>query len=513
MKNLHYYLHGLLFAFIAPVTVYVVYQDASIFTGPASIWNLVIFCVCLFAILSIGSCLLVRKHLPAGLIAMFAILGILHIWHVYLVIMVAILLVWALLGMVGRKIDLVHAHISALAISLSIFIYFGTHYIRFIHSADRDEYRSMAVPIKIEACSAGLENRPDIYYIVLDGYGGAGMLQDLHGYDNSGFISELEARGFIVPNKSRSNYPRTILSLSSSLNMQYLDSVSESMGDSYLWWPLHGTMANNETRKFLESQGYQTVGLTTNWDFTTITDADIYKRAYPITLNKFEEVFIDKTNLSVLKELGNFGVAMPTYETHRGIVLHEFQQLREIPAFDTPKFAFVHIISPHPPFIFDSQGNSITPDYPFTFSDDRDFISPPSKYRKGYLEQLEFINAKTLEAVDEILKKSATPPIIIIQGDHGPGIFNDFHTLDNSCPYERYSILNAYYLPGVGHDAIPEDITPVNTFRMVFNLYFSANLEMLPNRQYFSPSSSLFQFEEVTDRVDDICIIPESDRP
>src|SRR5688572_19610664 len=40
------------------------------------------------------------------------------------------------------------------------------------------------------------ESRPDIYYIILDGYGRQDILQALYGFDNSSFLNELSARGF-----------------------------------------------------------------------------------------------------------------------------------------------------------------------------------------------------------------------------------------------------------------------------------------------------------------------------
>ena len=50
---------------------------------------------------------------------------------------------------------------------------------------------------------------------------------------------------------------------------------------------------------------------------------------------------------------------------------------------------------------------------------------------------------------------------------------------------EATAILNAYYLPGVGNEALYDEISPVNTFRVILNEYFSANLELLPDRTFF----------------------------
>jgi hypothetical protein len=294
--------------------------------------------------------------------------------------------------------------------------------------------------------------------------------------------------------------------------MQYLDNIEKIMGDSYPWWHFKGTFWKNETRKFLESQGYQTVGIASGWGLTTMTDTDVYKQPYPIFLDEFGEFFIQNTNLSLFGFLGDHGVSFPSYDTHRQIVQYELEQLKEISELASPKFTFVHIISPHPPFVFDAEGGSINPDYPFTIADNRYLITPPSKYQKDYLNQMTFINTQIIEVIDTILEKSVTQPIIIIQGDHGPGIFVDYESAFPPCFYERYSILNAYYLPGVNPEAVPQDITPVNTFRMIFNQYFSADLEILPNRQHFSYPETVHQFEDVTDRIDDACVFPDENK-
>lgn len=111
-----------------------------------------------------------------------------------------------------------------------------------------------------------------------------------------------------------------------------------------------------------------------------------------------------------------------------------------------------------------------------------------------------------VELVDEILRNSEAPPIIIFQADHGPGMLTDFGSLENTCLRERFSIFAAYYLPGVREGVIPDDITPVNLFRIIFNEYFSTDYSLLPNRQYHVDGVFLFKNEEVTPVVDSCSI-------
>ncbi len=73
---------------------------------------------------------------------------------------------------------------------------------------------------------------PDIYYIILDGYTRADILQELYNYDNSDFLNELEKRGFYIAHSSRANYTDTVYSIASSLNMIQINTLPEF---AYQW--------------------------------------------------------------------------------------------------------------------------------------------------------------------------------------------------------------------------------------------------------------------------------------
>ena len=53
-----------------------------------------------------------------------------------------------------------------------------------------------------------MQNTPDVYYIILDEYGGHESMKYLN-YDNSQFYEFLKGKNFIIPEKSTSNYPMT----------------------------------------------------------------------------------------------------------------------------------------------------------------------------------------------------------------------------------------------------------------------------------------------------------------
>ena len=97
---------------------------------------------------------------------------------------------------------------------------------------------------------------PDIYYIILDGYGRQDILEQLYDYDNSAFINELIADGFYVAGESRTNYIKTLWSLSSSLNMSYLDEFTEIVGkDSKDKAPLEAFLRENQVQNSIQRSG------------------------------------------------------------------------------------------------------------------------------------------------------------------------------------------------------------------------------------------------------------------
>jgi hypothetical protein len=259
----------------------------------------------------------------------------------------------------------------------------------------------------------------------------------------------------------------------------------------------------------MDSEGYQTVSLSTNWTITENETTNHYLHAYPVMLSDFEGYVLGVTPLKMITPvLGNF-VSPPTAEGHRAVIRYDFETLGKLPSLPGPKFVFAHIISPHPPFVFDRQGNPADTGPTFTFQDANEFTGTRAEYRRKYVEQVQFVNDQLRKTIDAILAESATPPIIILQADHGSGMLTDLGSAQNTCIHERFSPFAAYFLPGVDPATVPDDISNVNLFRLILNDYFNAGLPLLESRQYFNKDmQSYYEFEEVTGRINEICTIP-----
>jgi hypothetical protein len=160
--------------------------------------------------------------------------------------------------------------------------------------------------------------------------------------------------------------------------------------------------------------------------------------------------------------------------------LYTLDQLDDLSYIPGPKFVFVHIVAPHPPYVFGPTGGPVEPAEVGT-----------TKTQEGashYRDQAMYISSRMQEIVPKIIASSTQPPIIVIQGDHGPTVA--------SSPRARMGNLNAYFLPGAETLVYPT-ITPVNTFRVIFNTYFGQNLELLDDVSLYSEYTDPFRFKVI----------------
>jgi len=325
-------------------------------------------------------------------------------------------------------------------------------------------------------------SRPDIYYIVLDAYGRADVIDSLYGLDNQPFIDYLKSKGFYVAGESETNYTQTVFSIPSSLNFAYIDPPQEGVSGLKYFSDL---VKDNRLMSSLKRCGYQTVAIESGFFFTNQPKVDVYFSSN-IELNEFESLLLADSPIEILAYEFDLQPVAQSNETHRRQVLFSFEKLAELYKIPGPKMVFAHIVSPHPPFVFDIHGQPVEPSHSYSIGDGDDYPGTLAEYRVGYARQVQFVNQKMEQIIDIILANSSAPPVIIIQGDHGPGSQLDWGSPGRSCLWERSSILNAYYLPSGGSDHLYASISPVNSFRVVLDTYFGANLALLPDRTYFT---------------------------
>jgi len=324
--------------------------------------------------------------------------------------------------------------------------------------------------------------RPNIYYIVLDAYTRADVLKEIYFFDNSPFLSALETRGFVVAGRSYANYNLTHQSLASSLNFILLDTLAKDAGfASSDREPLYAMIRANRAMAFLKDKGYRLITVSSSIGPTDFRSVDRYF-GFAASDSEFRTVLLQTTPLQLLVRPGETAAS---FDAHRRRVLNAFRALEESAHEKGPFFMFAHIMAPHPPFVFGPDGEPIEPGYLFSMVDADRLHGGGEKDRSDYIvryrDQLKYLNKMILAAVDAILSNSVEPPVIVLQGDHGSRAYTDFDRPEASYFKENLAILNAYCLPGLGGESVYPEISPVNTFRLIFRHYLGAELEPVPD--------------------------------
>jgi hypothetical protein len=353
---------------------------------------------------------------------------------------------------------------------------------------------------------------PDIYYIVLDMHARSDILKQVYGVDNSPFLDFLTAHGFQVARQGRANYAHTYPSLASSLNFEYLDSLARVYGGrTYDEAPLVNAIRNNRLVDILRQHGYSTLVFSSGDAGIALAHQDVLL-APRWNLTEFQSLLLSTTPLPVLLDLV---IHKSFYDQRRELVLYALRNLPRAARTRHPVFVFAHILCPHPPFVFGPNGETINPRGTpvFTANDGLQVVSNRSDYLRGYAGQIEFLDRQVEATVSGILAESPSPPVIILQGDHGPESDLDWGHPEPDALVERFAILNAIHLPEnavrpdsgtvsgerLADSVLYDSISPVNTFRVVLNRLFGAGLPLLPDHSFFSGAQSSYLFYDLAD--------------
>jgi hypothetical protein len=343
---------------------------------------------------------------------------------------------------------------------------------------------------------------PDIYLLVLDKYTGSRMLTPHYGLDNRPFEDSLRARGFVVPADARANYIHTSLALAAMLNLDYLDDLPERFGvDNEDWELVYPLIENNRLAAFLRGQGYRYVFFPSAFAPTResrIADAQLPS---PSQIRpEFETVWLWTTPIPTAHllacRIAGCQVFTFSYTPESAQLLDwKFDRLPELAGRERPVFVFAHLTLPHEPYVYDRTCAHREPYWPL--DDESDTLA----LKRAYVEQIECLNRKLLVLVDAVRKRSGTPPVILLQSDHGHGRLGRLAPgLEATAPWqvaERRAIFAAYSLPGVPSEEVSDSISPVNVTRLVLRHYFNVDLPNRPDITYWSAWTRPYRFTRV----------------
>jgi hypothetical protein len=309
---------------------------------------------------------------------------------------------------------------------------------------------------------------PNVYWFLLDAFAGPVYLEEELGVDTAPFVEFLEGRGFRVPIASRTNYPFTHLAVTSALQLDYVYEGVEEPPTGTFASILRGDSLTVDT---FRANGYAYVhaysGLWSGSRCGGLEDVCIGDHG-PLSDTQWALASATPLIDVVADEEANSTIAAANDPA-----LVVGRVLESAPP--SPYYAMIHLMNPHTPFLRDATCG--VRDIPLSF---KAWGDGPE-----YADAVRCLFQQLRGAVDRIL--SVDPDaVIVVQGDHGPRLGLDRDTrgevlLDGEMYFSAFSAMR---LPGGCADTVPEDMTMVNTFRLVFACLAGEEPDLLEDRLF-----------------------------
>lgn len=344
--------------------------------------------------------------------------------------------------------------------------------------------------------------RPNIYFVILDGYINSSAAKKYYDFDNSKFLETLRSKGFYIADYSMSNYGHTKFSVPSMLNFNYLKNLGIDSDSSTVFIDdkLNKLYTDNKLISDYVSKLYNIYYINLeNTIARNFNEKYVYKTFLPPDNNS--EYTLTKMilqNSFLFFNTDNFGLA------HRNNVYAAFDYIKECAANNSQnKFIFAHILCPHSPYVFLQNGE-------IPKEKDRKDIINKNTYilnSKGYFEQIKYLNTRIIQLFEYLIKNNPESVVIFIS-DHGYLPDNKSYPYDNPSfmyndddYYVRAGNFEAVYFPDGDYSMLYDTITPVNLVRVLLNKYFDANLPLLEDKHYFSETYVKYEPIDVTQNV------------
>jgi hypothetical protein len=318
---------------------------------------------------------------------------------------------------------------------------------------------------------------PDIYVILLDGYPGDDAATLDPSFDSNAFPAALNARGFDVQRHARSNYLITRLTVPTMFANQHVLDAPE------LDPPLGNAAADARRLRIfgdggvvlraLRDAGYETITAASPAAHLGLRQVD--RVMDPPGPSEFEQVLLMATGVG--RALDD---AAPDLfaSISRDQILYTYASAAAVSAEShaRPRFVWIHVLAPHPPFLFHGDGTPTT-NAAVLQTPPRD-MSDLAARRSRITETFDyalFISTKTLELLDRMLASVQRESVILVFSDHGTETGFDPMNPPASDLNERTSIVLALRSPG-HPNLLPPGTTPIGVLPRVLNTYVGTSL-------------------------------------
>lgn len=329
---------------------------------------------------------------------------------------------------------------------------------------------------KINFDTTLVKTKPNVYFLLFDEYPGYKSLKDSFAFSNDKLYQFFADKEFkVLP--TFSNYNITFYSLSSILNMQYINksyNAQQIVMDNYQ--ERLKELRSPIVVKDFESMGYSFI----NYSIFDILNKPSIENQFVVTAEKlitnkifFNKIFEDLGwNLAVGRyKIPYFKYLFMQIDRNNKFIYKNIMEQKFISA-PAPRFIYAHFILPHEIIFCDSAGNFL-PDYkmfsPVSFTDKPTVL--------GYVK---YTNTK-IESLILSITKNDPKAIVVVMSDHG------FRHYNNVEPYEPLQFDNICMVRFPDKNYLPykEKWSTVNFFRYLFNCQFNQNIPYLKDSTIF----------------------------
>lgn len=351
---------------------------------------------------------------------------------------------------------------------------------------------------------------PSVYVIVLDKYSSGEWLRHSYGVDQSAFEKELAELGFVVPHGARANYAHTQISLASFLNWQYVDDIDTGSQPAG-WDTMRELIANARAWEAFRERGYRVVAFPTTFSATrSFRSVDLELRPPNLRPSQLPMTWWSNSPVQALAALACGALPCPSRGSARGttpypiepldVLEWKLDALASLPDSAGPVFAFVHLLVPHEPYLFNTDCSGREPWWPL--GDQGEHFDAVGE---AYGHQVKCLAPLLLKTVRNLLERSQVRPVIVLQSDHGHGriavdpLRGFTLSSDELSPDQlgdRLGVFAAYTFPGA-HTVVRDDISPVNVLPLVMRSLFGEGPDEQPDRSYWSSYQAAFSFTEL----------------
>ncbi|MDB5199608.1 MAG: hypothetical protein JWO92_1571 [Chitinophagaceae bacterium] len=326
-------------------------------------------------------------------------------------------------------------------------------------------------------------NRVNIYYIVLDCHPSAAYQEEMLGVKNNLLDSSLLAKGFYVLDHPRSNYTKTSFSMAATFTMDYLPWLKTNHNPyPYEYNRAMSLVKNSPVLELLHKYGYQLHNLSIfdlpgkpsiqkgKFLSTTTTQMIFFNTLW----NSFIRDVMWKNSAKKWQTRDVEKVYKNKYEFQKGYnkkIIDSLLQFAENHKNEKPYFVYAHLLMPHFPYFYNKSG--------IAYPDEEIYTDSLATDRDKFRNYIVYTDSLAIRIVDSLFKQGSGKDVIIIQSDHG------LSDLNESRKQDAFRNISAFYFPDKEYKPLYNEMSNVNTFRVILNKYFNQKLALLKDSSIY----------------------------